>query len=362
MDLIVTIFVVLVPLYVLNSFKKKTVQLKSDDLLNESNNELISVIIPVYNVKKYLSKSIDSILNQTYKNLQILLIDDGSSDGSGEICDIYKEKDERIKVIHKTNGGVSSARNAGLKEAKGTYIYFMDSDDYVENDLIEKLYGLLISSNADSVCVNYYKVDENGVILNEKEYTNEMTILNKKEVYKIVIESSSFSGFLWNKLYKNSLVKGIYFNDKIHYREDLLFNCKYFQKANKIVYFDHPYCYYLQREGSVLNTKKFNKKMLSHIDVMEELINIYNIECPEKTIELKYEILKICYNLKYRMKISNLDDEDYNKKIDITIKKYYDSTIKNEKLTKTRKIELKITGKYPIIIGYLKQIFLEFMR
>ena len=111
--------------------------------------ELISIIVPVYNVEKYLEKCVDSIINQTYKNIEIILVDDGSKDNSGKICDIIKEKDERIKVIHKQNGGLSDARNAGLKIAKGTYIGFVDSDDYIAEDMYQTLYSLSKEKNAD---------------------------------------------------------------------------------------------------------------------------------------------------------------------------------------------------------------------
>ena len=105
--------------------------------------ELISIIVPVYNVEKYVEKCINSIINQTYKNLQIILVDDGSKDNSGKICDEFKLKDNRIEVIHKNNGGLSDARNAGLKLAKGDYIGFVDSDDYIEADMYETLYNLI---------------------------------------------------------------------------------------------------------------------------------------------------------------------------------------------------------------------------
>lgn len=126
--------------------------------------KLISIIIPVYNVERYLRECIDSIIAQTYKNLEIILVDDGSSDKSGEICDEYSKKDSRIKVIYKKNGGLSDARNVALDIAKGDYIGFIDSDDYIEKDMFQILYNLAEEYNAEISSISFYKMLENKVI------------------------------------------------------------------------------------------------------------------------------------------------------------------------------------------------------
>ncbi len=126
--------------------------------------KLISIIIPVYNVERYLRECIDSIIAQTYKNLEIILVDDGSSDKSGEICDEYSKKDSRIKVIHKKNGGLSDARNVALDITKGDYIGFIDSDDYIEKDMFQILYNLAEEYNAEISSISFYKMLENKVI------------------------------------------------------------------------------------------------------------------------------------------------------------------------------------------------------
>lgn len=126
--------------------------------------KLISIIVPVYNVEKYLKECIDSVISQTYKNLEIILVDDGSTDKSGEICDEYSKKDSRIKVIHKENGGLSDARNVALDIAKGEYIGFVDSDDYVEKDMFETLYKLAEEHNTEISSISFYKTLENEII------------------------------------------------------------------------------------------------------------------------------------------------------------------------------------------------------
>ena len=140
-------------------------------------NELISIIIPIYNVEKYLHCCINSVIRQTYKNLEIILIDDGSPDNCGKICDEYAKKDNRIKVIHKENGGLSSARNAGLDIAKGEYISFVDSDDYVAENFIEKLYKLCKENDADIAECDFYRIKAN-----EKSmlYVSTTAVMNKE--------------------------------------------------------------------------------------------------------------------------------------------------------------------------------------
>ena len=126
---------------------------------------MISVIVPVYNVEKYLRQCLDSVLAQTYRELEIILVDDGSTDGSGAICDEYATRDSRIKVVHQQNGGLSSARNAGLDLATGEYVAFVDSDDYIHETMLELLYQALVENNADTVICNFERVDEKGDVI-----------------------------------------------------------------------------------------------------------------------------------------------------------------------------------------------------
>lgn len=125
--------------------------------------DLVSVIVPVYNVEKYLARCLDSIINQTYTNLEIILVDDGSKDSSGQICDEYAAKDQRIKVIHKQNGGLSSARNAGLDIASGSYIEFVDSDDWIDKDTVKENLELIINENSNVVFFNHYQVFDDHI-------------------------------------------------------------------------------------------------------------------------------------------------------------------------------------------------------
>ncbi len=356
LDLIVSIFVVLVPFYSLRYFQSKENNVEVDNF-NIKSDILVSIIVPVFNIEKYLNRAVDSIINQSYKKLQIILVDDGSTDNSSSICDYYSKIDSRIKVIHKKNGGVSSARNTGLSVSKGKYIYFMDGDDWMDKNLIKTLLYLILFNNCDISAVSYYySYDNFDVEIND---SNKLFCYDKEESYNAVI-NGEVNGFLCNKLYKKSLIKKLGFDESIYYREDLVFNCEYLKNINKMVYKSVPYYYYYQRDGSALNTKKYNDKMISHIFALEKLITI----CKEQNInieqKLQYRILKTCYNLKYRIKVSCKEDKKDTKKIiDSTIKKYYNKFIKNDNVSNLIKKEIIITNKFPVLIGAIKQMIVK---
>ena len=220
--------------------------------------ELISIIVPIYNVENYLEKCIDSILKQTYKNLEVILVDDGSPDESGSICDKYKEQDNRIVVIHKTNGGLSSARNAGLEIARGNYIGFCDSDDYLECDMLEKLYHVSKSNNADIVICDFNSVSEDGEIYNKNENIDKpghcYTISrdDAQLIYFKTPEKRLRYVVMWNKLYKRECFDNKRLPEgKLH--EDEFVTYKLLYEAKKIVYLQEKLYNYLNRKGSIMD-------------------------------------------------------------------------------------------------------------
>ena len=173
-----------------------------------SNKEpLISIVVPVYKVEKFLEKCIDSIINQTYKNLEIILVDDGSPDNCGKICDEYAKKDKRIKVIHQQNGGLSAARNTGITKATGKYISFIDSDDYIEKDYIELLYTTIKQSKADIAIGSHTVIYDTGTKL--QKATGEKSILKPKEVLERILYDNNIDYSAWAKLYKIELFTNI---------------------------------------------------------------------------------------------------------------------------------------------------------
>ncbi len=222
--------------------------------------DLISIIIPVYNVEKYLKECVDSVRKQTYKNLEIILIDDGSKDNSEKLCDELAKEDNRIKVIHKENGGLSDARNVGIENATGEYIQFIDSDDFVEKDMIEILHNDICQEKADvSMCSLYLYKD--GEKTTDASYKRE--IFNKEQVLKEILLDERVRSYAWNKMFKKSLFESIRF-PKGKVFEDIYTMSTIFQKANKIVFNDIPLYYYRQREGSILHNQT-NELRLEYI-------------------------------------------------------------------------------------------------
>lgn len=211
---------------------------------------LISVIVPVYKVEPYLDKCVSSIVNQTYKNLEIILVDDGSPDNCPVMCDAWAEKDNRIRVIHKTNGGLSDARNAGMSAATGELIAFVDSDDWIVPDMYEKLYHRLTEDNSDIAVCGVQMVWENGA--SSRMLTREGSrVLNQEEAMRAIIEESWLKQPVWYKLYKTELVRDILF-PKGKYHEDVFWSYQAVGRAQRVSVSDHIGYYYLQRGGSIM--------------------------------------------------------------------------------------------------------------
>lgn len=230
---------------------------------------LISVIIPVYNVSDYLERCVDSAINQTYKNLEIILVDDGSTDNSPIICDNYAKKNENIKVYHKKNGGLSDARNYGLEKSKGEYIYFLDSDDWIEEDTIKNLYNALCDVKADvSIGKIYFCCKEED--LNKFTDINNYLMMNSVETITEMAKGDNFAFFAPNKLYKKILFKDIIFPIGKKY-EDIYTIYKVIDRAKKIVYTPNAKYAYFQREDSITHLS-FSRAQMDWVYAVLEVI------------------------------------------------------------------------------------------
>ncbi len=224
---------------------------------------LVSVIVPVYNTEKYLQKCIDSIVNQSYRNIEVILIDDGSTDNSASICDKFAENDNRVIVFHKDNEGLSVARNFGIDRATGEYILFVDSDDYIDAMMIEKLHNKIVLDNADISICSFNYIDENGKILDLK--AEDKVVLDRlftsKEAYDGLCSDNKTSYIVsWNKLYKKKLFDTIRF-PRWKQHEDLMVAHLIYEKCDRITTVNEPLYYYLQRDSSIMG-QKFNIKFL----------------------------------------------------------------------------------------------------
>lgn len=230
---------------------------------------LISVIIPVYNVEDFLPRCIDSAIKQTYENLEIFLVDDGSTDASGRICDEYKKKDNRIKVIHKRNGGLSDARNVAIDSMKGDYVFFLDSDDYMSEETISLLYKCMIDNEADIVTTQYIEFSGEDYIESDRAIVSKDCItLSNKDALENLMYQKDCKTSAWGKLYKASLFDNIrYPKGKIC--EDLPTTYLLFAKASKICLGIGKLYYYNQRQGSIINSS-FNTARMDALGFAEE--------------------------------------------------------------------------------------------
>lgn len=243
-------------------------------------NELLSIIIPVYNVEKYLKNCLDSVINQTYKNLEIILVNDGSTDNCAKICDAYKDNNKQIKVIHKQNGGLSDARNVGILQATGRYIGFVDSDDTIDKEMYDILLSNLKNNNADISICNFYFVRENHKI--QQSFSNQIKLKNKEEALDDLYNNSKFGNFVWNKLYKKELFNNIKFPIKKKY-EDIWIMHELFAQAQNITYIDKPLYYYYERSNSIIGEESIQTS-IDYFDGMIKRANSHTTQGREKFI------------------------------------------------------------------------------
>lgn len=215
----------------------------------------LSVIVPVYKAENYLHKCVDSILNQTFTDLELILVDDGSPDNCGRICDEYAQKDARVRVIHKENGGVSEARNIAIEAAQGDIIGFVDSDDEIDLNMYEDMINYLIAHNLDVVCCDVYVV-RNVRKTFRPRYPKNMIFSHEEAINNIL--NGTLDNAAWNKIYKRSVIGNIrYPKGRIY--EDVATTYKYIANADKVGYLCQPLYYYFKRKGSIINLA-FNSK------------------------------------------------------------------------------------------------------
>lgn len=308
----------------------------------------ISIIIPVYKVELYLEESVKSVLNQTYQNLEIILVDDGSPDKCPEICDKLAKEDSRIKVIHKENGGLSSARNAGLDIATGDYILFVDSDDTINPQMCEILLNNLIDTNADVSMCSMKKIQS---IDNpkDKQYNLESIkyqIFENDEVFSLLFNKKvQMISAAWAKLYKKEIFDNIRFPlGKIH--EDEATIHEILAECNKAVYVELPMYNNLQR-GDSITGEAFNKKRLNALDALKQRVEFVKNKKPQFLNDSINQYVKILILYYYYSKWSNFDNnilDSIRKEIDFYCNEGYDN-----KLT-------KMFYKHPRILNLLLKI------
>lgn len=238
--------------------EEKAIKILKDESFME---DLVSIIVPVYNVEKYLKKSVESILNQTYDNIEILLVDDGSTDNSGNICDSFIKIDSRIRVFHKENGGLSDARNFGIEHIRGQYVSFIDSDDYISKDYVWKLYHSLKNNNSEVSICSFSLVDETGEKIKDEILDNDKICLSGQQVLEKVLTSNGYRYVVaWNKLYRSTLFEKLKFKKGMLYEDEFL-NYPLFWECKRVSIVEEPLYLYVQRKGSIVQSNMTLEKI-----------------------------------------------------------------------------------------------------
>ena len=234
---------------------------------------MISIIVPVYNVEKYIRKCVSTLITQTYSDIEIILVDDGSTDASGDICDELASIDKRIRVIHKENGGLSDARNTGIANARGEYIGFVDSDDYVHSSMYETLWKNIENEKADIAYCDFYWIDETEII-QESLGDSKMQVFEGTDILERIYKLNLPTVIAWNKLYRKSLFDSVKFpRGKVHEDEAVIHRLLYLCK--KIVYINEKLYYYVKRKGSITDVINITK-LADAIDAFEDRMNFFH--------------------------------------------------------------------------------------
>lgn len=299
--------------------------------------ELISIIVPVYNVEKYLKKCVDSIVNQTYKNLEIILVDDGATDNSGKICDELVELDNRIKVYHKKNGGLSDARNYGVERATGDYIGFVDSDDYIDAEMYERLYEAIKKENADVAECNLKIVypEKTDLFTDQKYYQ----ICNKQEYLEEYLKIEKIFGSACVRLTKADIARKLKFPVGKLY-EDTYYAYDLIGIVDKYVIVDNPYYNYLMRENSITNAK-FNPRIFDLIEIVEKFhTNVYkNYPSLKEAADCRkmYAYFSVLNSILLEEDFKN---NSFYKQIIDYFKEEYTKLLRNKYITRNRKLSI----------------------
>lgn len=324
------------------------------EVLKQKKNPALSIIVPVYNVEKYIRKCIESILHQTFTDFELLLIDDGSPDNCPQICDEYALIDSRVKVIHQSNKGVSSARNIGLRMAKGRWIGFVDSDDYLECDAYQKLIDGAESNSCDAAIMDFSYVDESGHVCQEKkrEYGDSI-LLSRKDAIRMQFDIPlSIRLVMFNKIFKKDIVNGLFFDESIHCAEDTLFLSQCLERIQRAIFIKEPLYKNVQREGSAmhggLKIKDIEKSLDIHKNIAIRTREIY----PELySYAYAYYIDSCIWKMRTYSK-TDLDSSEerkkeqlyYYKKIKKRIRHEYLGIIKCNMLSWKQKIQYIVIG------------------
>lgn len=328
------------------------------------NGQLISVIIPVYNVEQYVEKCVDSVINQTYEKLEIILVDDGSTDKSGQLCDVLATKDERIVVVHQKNGGLSAARNTGIEKATGEVLSFVDSDDVLDLNFLKTLLEAMEKENADIVQCGFSRfADESELIaLKEKELESAIDVIDSREGnLRLYSERGNEYTVVWNKIYKKRLFEELRFPvGRIN--EDAFTTYKLFYKATKIAVIEPKLYLYRYRADSIM-TQKIRHRNLDMIVAYDERMEFYqsinDVElyhlCKKKSM---YSLVVLYRKATFGSDDKQLLQDIYNR----AVKVFNESNVEDKIFKSTEKIKYRFFVKIPRMYSYISQGMLYVKR
>ena len=316
-------------------------------------NYLVSVIVPVYKVEKYIHQCIDSIINQSYRNLEIILIDDGSPDNCPQICDDYKQKDDRIRVIHKDNGGLSSARNAGLDICTGDYIAFVDSDDMVQNNFIEVMLEKSINNSADICICDFLKFCDNDQIIEQNTSGDDIVLTKELAQEKMLKKNAIEFIVMWNKLFKRYIFDALRFPQGRINEDESVIHYVYSECKTNIIKISEPlYCYRFN-DASIMNTK-FSISRLDCLIAFKDRMEFYQKTNQQRLYELSQ--IKYLYSLKrmYLLTYKNIDDNNqYLKTIISDYRKTYRDSKSNKSISFLNRLKFLSFYMFPNVFGLI---------
>lgn len=317
-------------------------------------NAKVSVIVPVYNVENYITTCINSICKQKYTNLEIIVVDDGSSDNSGILCDELAQKDSRIQVLHKQNGGLSDARNCGISLATGEYLCFVDSDDYIDEEMISTLYMLIVRYNADiSSCAYTMRYPDYDEIINEGA---EVVCYSPEEAFKVLLHRNNIGVIAWNKMYKKDLFNKINYPVGQHF-EDINTTYKLIDKAKRIVYTPKSYYYYVQRSTSINGNNfakvRFSPTIYDMEKAADELFDFVKQKYPHCITDIAIGCIDYYLRVINTLLFFNRDNQQLMQKCTVLIKQYRKCIRTHEFITIRKKIQFFLFGFFPVLYKFI---------
>ncbi|MEH7106943.1 glycosyltransferase family 2 protein [Bacillus sp. JJ1764] len=325
-------------------------------------NETVSVVVPIYKVENYLSRCIESIVKQTYKNLEIILVNDGSPDNCGMMAEQYAKEDSRIKVLHKENGGLSDARNYGMSHVTGDFTIFVDSDDWLDEKLIERLMAIGNKFQADVVQAAFYYAYDDYLLFDSKLYPKEKhpIIYHNKELMKQLVMNERVKNFAWGKLYKTKLIKDIPFKKGVLF-EDVFWAHLIMQQVNTFVLMNEPLYYYYQREDSIVaNYSSRNLDIIKGLLERHDFIENHYRDLSDQSYKMIVKTQLIHYNLLLRNREKDYEGS-YRKEIEFYLKTNYSKLIRAVEQEKLLKRQLKLFRIHPYF-NILLLIILKVLR